>query len=100
MSRTTQEQIEIMQYFANGGEIECTSKDSVLWGTTLTPNWNWAKYDYRIKEKNKTITIEKWLYKHKQSEEFAIKEGCKNWLKDFDIQWIKIKLLKTYEVEL
>lgn len=100
MSRTIQEQIEIMQHFANVGEIECKSEYSVIWCTTLTPNWNWAEYDYRIKERNKPITIVKWLYKHKQSNEFVIKGGCKNWLKGFNIQWIKIKLLRTYEVKL
>ena len=64
MSKTIQEQIEVMQHYANGGEVEIftNSKWGDISGGGFT-NWNFAKYDFRIKEQKKTITIEKWLMK-------------------------------------
>lgn len=99
MSKTIQEQIEIMQYFANGGEIEIFTNE--IWVDTVIPYWNWNNCDYRIKEQKKTITIEKWLLKTYSESRYDIAEtsnitdyvmGC--------IGWEKVKLLETYEVEL
>ncbi len=45
---TIHEQIEVMQYYANGGKIEYKVQD-IDWVTVSTPNWNWVDCDYRIK---------------------------------------------------
>lgn len=45
-----QEQIKVMQHFADGGEVVCCSRTGSVWQTTIGPVWNWAEYDYRIKE--------------------------------------------------
>ena len=102
MSKTIQEQIEVIQHYANGGEIEMFTNEK--WGDVTNSsfaNWNFAKYDFRIKEQKKTITIEKWLLKTYSESRYDIAEtsnitdyvmGC--------IGWEKVKLLETYEVEL
>lgn len=99
MSKTLQEQIEVMQHFANCGDIEIFTNE--IWVDTIRPGWNWNHCDYRIKEQKKTITIEKWLLKTYSEERYDIAEtsnitdyvmGC--------IGWEKVKLLETYEVEL
>ena len=102
MIKTIQEQIEVMQHYANGGEIEIFTNEK--WGDVTNggfANWNFARYDFRIKEQKKTITIEKWLLKTYSESRYDIAEtsnitdylmGC--------IGWEKVKLLETYEVEL
>lgn len=103
MSKTLQEQIEVMQHFANGGEVERSYLDKNEWNNELTneDSFNWVYWDYRIKEQKKTITIEKWLLKTYSESRYDIAEtsnitdyvmGC--------IGWEKVKLLETYEVEL
>lgn len=66
MKKTIQEQIEIMQHYANGGEVEYIHKSSSKEEWILKVNkdiaFNWEYKDYRIKEQKKTITIEKWLH--------------------------------------
>ena len=54
--KTIQEQIEVMQYYANGGEVEIFSNDN--WVDAINPGWNWNHCDYRIKEQKKTVIIE------------------------------------------
>jgi len=45
----TKEKIEIMQAYANGEKIEF--KDPLTgWRKVKNPMWNWAKYEYRVKE--------------------------------------------------
>ena len=46
---TLQEQIKIMQAFADGKEIEYTDKGRTDWDPSSTPLWNWYDFDYRIK---------------------------------------------------
>ena len=73
--KTIQEQIEVMQHYANGGEIEIFTNNK--WGEVINSgfaNWNFAKYDFRIKEQKKTITIEKWLCEYNRCE---LLEGSK-----------------------
>ena len=91
--KTIQEQIEIMQHYANGGEVEIFSNDN--WVDAVRPGWNWNHCDYRIKEQKKTITIEKWLVRF-DDDEYRIMDSS-------DLEKtiaIKVKLLETYEVEL
>ena len=101
MSKTIQEQIEVMQHFANGGKIETKAFHNSDWIGVDFPKWDWSIQDYRIKEQSKTITIEKWLLKTYSESRYDIAEtsnitdyvmGC--------IGWEKVKLLETYEVEL
>ena len=47
--KSVQEQIKVMEHYANGGEIEITCDES-SWITVENPAWNWVTYDYRIKE--------------------------------------------------
>lgn len=101
MSKTIQEQIEVMQHFANGDKIETKAFHNIDWMGVDFPKWDWSIQDYRIKEQKKTITIEKWLLKTYSESRYDIAEtsnitdyvmGC--------IGWEKVKLLETYEVEL
>ena len=45
---TIQEQIQVMQHFANGGKVERKSDD--CWEDISRPNWDWLHNDYRIKQ--------------------------------------------------
>lgn len=98
--KTIQEQIEVMRHFANGGEIEYFDKKWEKWTIASTPNFNWAKTDYRIKEQKKTITIEKWLMKAGDKQSFFIAQGDKSYLESYHSQLEKVILLETYEVEI
>ena len=102
MSKTIQEQIEVMQHFANGGKIETKAFHNSDWIGVDFPKWDWSIQDYRIKEQRKTITIEKWLCEYKVFEEL---EGSKRFfiiekVFPFEVDGKKIKLLDTYEVQL
>ena len=92
--KAIQKQIEIMQHFANGGEVEICKDDK--WSDITNPEfkaWNFAIYGFRIKEQKKTITIEKWLCKE-GNDSYYIAEVS-------DISgYEKVKLLESYEVEL
>ena len=47
--KTTKEMIEVMQAYLDGEQIE-ESIDQKVW-FTCEPIWNWAKCDYRVKQK-------------------------------------------------
>ena len=47
--KTTKEMIEVMQAYERGEKIE-ESIDQKVW-FTCKPIWNWAKCDYRVKQK-------------------------------------------------
>jgi uncharacterized protein (DUF2237 family) len=98
MSKTIQEQIEVMQHYANGGDIEIFSIDH--WVDAINPGWNWNHCDYRIKEQKKAVVIEKWLMKDGDKKSFFIAEGDKSYLENYNSQVEKIRLLETYEVVL
>ena len=94
--KTVQEQIEVMQHFANGGEIEFFHG---AWVPIIDPNWNWDGYDYRIAKPKKTVTIEKWLMYNKMYDMYTVLETSKiDVMQNSVIQ--KVKLLDSYEVEL
>ena len=93
------EMIKVMQHFENGGEVEYREKDSDKeWGIPL-PTWNWDDFEYRIKEpeQKQKVTIEKWLMQDTIDKEYRIIETS---LVDSLINFKKVKLIESYEVEL
>ena len=96
--KTIQEQIEVMQHYANGGDVEIFSNDK--WVDAIKPGWNWNHCDYRIKEQKKAFIIEKWLMKAGDRKSFFIAEGDKSYLENYNSQVEKVRLLETYEVVL
>lgn len=101
--KTIEEQIKVMQHYANGGEVEYRQRsfnNNNMWELMTEIKeiqFNFADFDYRIKEQKKTLTIEKWLYKNKDNEYFVF-EGCLKYIGL--IKYEKVKLIETYEVEL
>jgi len=55
------EMIAVMQHYRDGGEVEYRSYSYPEWKDAVTPIWNFNKYDYRIKEKTKTVY--EWMFK-------------------------------------
>lgn len=105
MSKTVQEQIEVMTHFSNGAKVECLAMDKSLkgWYDEENPSFSWGFFDYRIKQEKKTITIEKWLCKNltiENSTEFWVCETSNIDLYIQNIDAEKIKLIGSYEVEL
>ena len=92
------EMIKVMQHFENGGKVEVKPKNTSdnHWATVPSPSWDWAYSDYRIKEEKQKVTIEKWLIKDVDTNEYFVKEGDAKHLR-YDN---KIKLLWSYEIEL
>ena len=92
------EMIKVVQHFKDGGEVEFNprSSDSTLWIKTSFPNWNWVDFNFRIKEPEKKITIEKWLCRDRQGDFIVIE------ILNADNYGLyeKVKLIESYEVEL
>ena len=97
------EMIKVMQHYDNGGDVEY-SKDyfKTIPGTANKKSngdlcWDWDTFKYRIKEQKQKVTIEKWLIKDVNSSEYLIIESS-----DADKYKLyeKVKLIKSYEVEL
>lgn len=57
--KTTKEKIAVMQYFENGGKIQSTILGKNNWTDCEYSTWNWALFDYRIKEDPKEYEIVK-----------------------------------------
>ena len=93
--KTIEEQIKVMQHFANGGEVEYTNYNG-KWEKASTPTWDWCNCHYKIKEEKKTVIIEKWLCKNKLHIYYIVESS------DIDSfhKNEKVKLLETYKVEL
>ena len=93
--KTIEEQIKVMQHFANGGVVEIYVVTEG-WIDSNKPGWDWTCSDYRIKEENKTVIIEKWLCKNKLHIYYIVESS------DIDSfhKNEKVKLLETYKVEL
>ena len=98
MAKDLKEQIEIMTHYLNGGEIEIRLKNNNRdnWRPTNNPSWNWNTYTYRIKEPKQKVTIEKWLFRDKQGDFLVIEISNADNYKQYE----KVKLIKSYEVEL
>ena len=105
MAKDLKEQIEIMTHYLNGGEIEFSDdKFKTLLGEANKEDdgelcWNWDEFDYRIKEPKQTVTIEKWLISY-EDDIYQVLTGSTNFFKKNIHPQAKIKLLKSYEIEL
>ena len=76
----TKKAIEVMQHYADGGEIECKwilSEDD--WRSEEQPRWYWNTHDYRIKqqamkvtEKEKELMKQIWVKGKKTGHVYAI----------------------------
>ena len=97
MAKDLKEQIEIMTHYLNGGEVECVEKGNDNWEIVTKPLWNFDDFEYRIKEQKQKVTIEKWLMQSTIDKEYRIFETS---LVDTVVNFKKIKLIKSYEVEL
>ena len=97
MAKDLKEQIEIITHYLNGGEVECAEIGFDDWVIATHPCWNWCEYNYRIKEPKQKVTIEKWLMQSTIDKEYRIIETS---LVDTVVNFKKIKLIKSYEVEL
>ena len=97
------EMIKVMQHYDNGGEVKCS--DDKFKTVLCTANkeddgelcWNWDEFDYRIKEEKQKVTIEKWLMQSTIDNECRIIETS---LVDTVVNFKKVKLIESYEVEL
>ena len=92
--KTIEEQIAVMQHFANGGKVEVFDSGYESWEELEDTDFNWGYRDYRIKEKKQTVTIEKWLVK--VDNDYKVIEASSGW---FDFGKM-IKLLETYEIDI
>lgn len=55
---TTKEMIEVMQAYERGEEIEFRLADCEdRWAPTISPLWNWEKFEYRIKPKETKFRV-------------------------------------------
>lgn len=93
MAKDLKEQIEIMTHYLNGGEVEVYKNDR--WTIGVNPIWDWFELDYRIKEPEQKVTIEKWLVKDTDGVYIIIETSMAD-----NLYFEKIKLLDTYEVKL
>lgn len=94
---TLREKIQCMEAFERGEEIEEAYRGYDIWSSMGTPSWNFEDRNYRIKPKPKqVVAIEKWLCKDEDS--YLIIEADSSFQQSHD--YVKIKLLDTYEVEL
>ena len=91
--------IKVMQHFADGGDIlyRVREDENIQWCKCANPLWDWFEFDYQIKEEKQKVTIEKWLMQSTIDEEYRIVETS---LVDTVVNFKKVKLIKSYEVEL
>ena len=92
------EMIKVMQHYENGGEVENKEKhsDDAKW-ILACPVWNWDSFEYRIKPEKQKVTIEKWLCSDKQGGLVVIETTN---IEEYTYITKKLKLIKSYEVEL
>lgn len=96
------EMIKVMQHFENGGEVEFSENNFKTILDTANKNdgdlsWDWDTFEYRIKEPEQKVTIEKWLMQSTIDKEYRIFETS---LVDKVVNFKKVKLIESYEVEL
>ena len=87
------EMIKVMQHYDNGGKVEVYKNDR--WTIGVNPIWDWDTFEYRIKEPNQKITIEKWLCRSEHGEFVIIESTNVDKFKMYE----KVKLMGSYEVE-
>ena len=99
----TTDMIKVMQHYVDGGEIEYSHNNlNSVFGDAIKKHdgdlaWDWNTYTYRISEPKQKVTIEKWLMQSTIDKECRIIETS---LVDTVVNFKKVKLLETYEVEL
>ena len=95
------EQIEIMTHYLNGGYVEFSDDNfkTVLGEANKEDDgslcWDWDTYTYRIKEPKQKVTIEKWLCRDYHGNFIVIETTGID-----EYYYKKVKLIKSYEVEL
>ena len=95
MAKDLKEQIEIMTHYLNGGDIEWAKTGFDDWGIADDPCWNWHEFDYRKEEPKQKVTIEKWLCRDYHGNFIVIETTGID-----EYYYKKVKLIKSYEVEL
>ena len=97
------EMIKVMQHYENGGKVEYSEKKGGgnHWTTVTSPSWDWAYFEYRIREQKQKVTIEKWLLKDTSNGEYFIYDSSRiNLYLNATFNSEKVKLMESYEVEL
>lgn len=68
--QTTNEMIKILNAYKRGKKIECRFRDRTMrdsWSYIEKPDWNWALYEYRVKQEPRRMTnkeLKEWLKKN------------------------------------
>ena len=98
------EMIKVMQHFEDGGDVVFSEDnfETILGKANKQKNpnglsWDWFSLQYRIKEPKQKITIEKWLMQNTADKIYSIIESSNV---DKYKHYEKVKLIKSYEVEL
>ena len=100
--KTIQEQIAVMQHYANGGKVEYKTIGASPWDSTPNPQWNWTGTDYRIAQPT-TFKMWQWIVQTNTEKTcyltnhfYATKEEATAWNKPFTILkpalWTEIEL--------
>ena len=55
--KTIDEMVAVMTAARDGKPVQFKPAHSPLWQDTITPNWNWAASDYRIKPEPKRVPL-------------------------------------------
>jgi len=58
--KNTRQIMEVMQAYLDGKKIEAlalSQRHSGLWQPVVTPPWNWACYDYRVKQEPREFCL-------------------------------------------
>lgn len=105
--KTIEQQIAVMQHFLSGGAIEKINLKGKCrdWFEPTDKNiiFDWQSFDYRIKEKKQTVTIEKWLCMDKRdidTNRFFSPEGTKEYFEKYITGYEKIKLIDSYQIDI
>ena len=57
MSMTIDQMIEVLTAFKAGKKIEFCCRPGVQWGGIGLPTWNFATYDYRVKQEPREFSV-------------------------------------------
>ena len=70
--KTLKEMMKVMEHFDNGGKVEFKDKSIDGWNGDNSPDWNWAFYEYRIKQEPKTDWLKTGWVKEKAGAKYMI----------------------------
>jgi hypothetical protein len=99
MAKPVKEMIEVKEAYAKGGVIENNDPNNPFWGVCYCPNWDWSRYNYRVKKSNQNVMVEKWLIAMDGIKVVIEASDIDAWLKPFPTAQ-KLKLIESYEVEI